>query len=161
MASDWEVFMRQLEQWVREMERFMAHIDQACATPFSSMVLAPMASVRWHPAVNVYETADVVVVQAELAGVAPDDVTVLYDAPRLLVEGQRREAISAEAQAIHRLEIPAGRFAFEVRLPGTVDAEGATATLQAGMLEVRLPKRPIHHSGVIRLSPVEGERRLT
>lgn len=161
MAPDWEVFMRQLEQWVREMERFMAHVDQARSAPFSRMALAPMASVRWHPAVNVYETADTVVVQAELAGVDPDDVTVQYEAPRLLVQGQRREAISTEAQSIHRLEIPAGRFAFEVRLPGAVDAEEATATLRAGMLEVRLPKRPLHHSGVIPLSPVEGERRST
>jgi beta-phosphoglucomutase-like phosphatase (HAD superfamily) len=31
MAHDWDVFMRQVEQWTREMERFMAHVDKARA----------------------------------------------------------------------------------------------------------------------------------
>jgi HSP20 family protein len=159
MLDNWDAFMRQVEQWSREMERFMAHVDEARAVPLSSMALAPMAAVLWHPAVNVYETADAVVVQAELAGVAPEEVMVEYDSDRSLVWGQRREAITAEAQAIHRLEIQAGRFAFQARLPAAVDAEGAKATLHAGILEVRLPKRPTHRSGVIRLHLAEDERR--
>jgi HSP20 family protein len=118
-----------------------------------------MGAVRWQPAVNVYETADAIVVQAELAGVAPDEVTIQYDAGRLLVWGQRRETVPADTQAVHRLEIQAGRFAFQARPPAAVDAEAATATLQAGILEVRLPKRPPHRSGIIRLYPAESERR--
>jgi HSP20 family protein len=159
MAHDWDAFMQQVDQWTREMERFMAHVDKARAATLSSMVLAPMAAVLWRPAVNVYETADAVVVQAELAGVTPEEVTVQYESGRLLVWGQRREAITEEAQAIHRLEIPAGRCAFQARIPAAVDAETAKATLHAGLLEVRLPKRPTHRSGVIRLYPAEGERR--
>jgi HSP20 family molecular chaperone IbpA len=159
MARNWDAFMQQVEQWAREMERFMAHVDEARAAPLSSMTLVPMASVLWHPAVNVYETADTVVVQAELAGVAPDEMTVQYEPGRLLVWGQRREAITAEAQAIHRLEIQAARFAFQARLPAAVDAEAATATLHTGILEVRFPKRPAPRSDVVRLHPTEDERR--
>jgi HSP20 family protein len=161
MASDWDAFMRQMEQWTRGMERFMAHVDEARVAILSSMVLAPTASMLWHPAVNVYETADAVVVQAELAGVEPEEVTVQYESGRLLVWGQRREIITAEAQAIHRLEIQAGRFAFQSWLPAAVDAETAKATLHAGILEVRLPKRATHRSGVIRLYLAESERRST
>ena len=105
MVRDWDAFMQQVEQWTQEMERFMAHVDKARAATLSSMALAPMAAVLWRPAVNVYETADAVVVQAELAGVDPEDVTIQYDSGRLLVWGQRRETITAEAQTIHRLEI--------------------------------------------------------
>ena len=159
MTGNWEAFMRQVEQWAQEMERFMAHVDEARAAPLSSMALAPTASALWQPAANVYETADAMVVQAELAGVAPEEVTIQYESGRLLVWGQRREAIAAEAQAIHRLEIQAGPFAFQARLPAAVDVEAAKATLHAGILEVRLPKRPTHRSGVIRLYPGEGERR--
>ena len=140
MPHNWDAFMRQVEQWAREMERFMAHVDEARAAPLSSMVLAPLASVRWHPAVNMYETADAMVVQAELAGVTPEEVTIQYEAGRLLVWGQRREVITAEAQAIHRLEIQAGRFAFQANLPVVVDAETAKATLHMGILEIRLPE---------------------
>jgi HSP20 family molecular chaperone IbpA len=148
-----------MDQWAREMTRFMAHVDAARALSFPSPALAPMAAARWQPAVNVYETTDAIVVLAELAGVAPDEMTIQYDAGHLLVWGQRREAVPADTQAVHRLEIQAGRFAFQVRLPAAVDAEAATATLHAGILGVRLPKRPTHRSGIIRLYPAESERR--
>jgi HSP20 family protein len=159
MVGDWDAFLQQVEQWTKEMERFMAHVDKARAATFSSITLAPTAALLWRSAANVYETADAVVVQAELAGVAPEDVTIQYDSGRLLVWGQRREAITAEAQTIHRLEIQSGRFAFRVQLPAAVDPEAAKATLLAGILEVRLPKQPTHHNGIIRLSLGEGERR--
>lgn len=161
MAQNWDAFMQQVEQWARQMERFMAHVDEARATRSSSIALSPMTSVLWHPAVNVYETADAVVVQAELAGVAAEEVAVQYESGRLLVWGRRREVITAEAQVIQRLEIQAGQFAFQARLPTTVDAEAAKATLHAGIFEVRLPKRSTQRSGVIRLYPTEDERRST
>ena len=159
MVGDWDTFLQQVEQWTREMDRFMAHVDEARASTLSSMVLAPTTAVLWRPAVNVYETTDTVVVQAELAGVASEDMTIQYDSGRLLVWGQRREIITAEAQTIHRLEIQAGRFAFRVQLPAAVDAEAAKATLFAGILQIHLAKRPIHRNGIIRLSLGEGERR--
>jgi HSP20 family protein len=159
MVGDWDAFLQQVEQWTKEMERFMAHVDKARAATFSSITLAPTAAMLWRPAANVYETADAVVVQAELAGVAPEDVTIQYDSGRLLVWGQRREAITAEAQTIHRLEIQSGRFAFRVQLPAAVDAEAAKASLYMGILEVRLAKRSTHSNGIIRLSLAEGERR--
>jgi HSP20 family molecular chaperone IbpA len=159
MAQNWDAFMRQVEQWTREMERFIAHVDKARAATLSSMVVAPTAAALWRPAVNVYETADTVIVQAELAGVAPEELTIQSDAGHLLVWGQRRELISAEAQTIHRLEIQSGRFAFRTQLPAAVDAESGQATLHAGILEIRLAKRPTHRNGIIRLSLVEAERR--
>lgn len=159
MVGNWDAFLQQVEQWTREMDRFMAHVDEARASTLSSMALAPTTAVLWRPAVNVYETTDTVVVQAELAGVASDDMTIQYDSGRLLVWGQRREIITAEAQTIHRLEIQAGRFAFRVQLPAAVDAEAAKATLLAGILQIHLAKRPTHRNGIIRLSLGEGERR--
>jgi HSP20 family molecular chaperone IbpA len=159
MAGNWDTLLQQVEQWTREMEKLMAHVDEARAAMLSSMALAPTTAGLWRPAVNMYETADTVVVQAELAGIASEDMTIQYDSGRLLVWGQRREIITAEAQTIHRLEIQSGRFAFRVQLPVAVDAEAAKATLLAGILEVRLAKRPTHRNGIIRLSLGEGERR--
>ena len=161
MAQDWDAFMRQVDQWTQEIERFMAHVDKARAAPLSFMALSPMASMLWRPTVNVYETAEAVVVQAELAGVDPKEVMIQYESGRLLVWGQRRETITAEALAIHRLEIQAGPFAFQVPLPAAVDAEAAKATLRAGIFEVHLPKRPTQYSGIIRLYPAENERSST
>jgi HSP20 family molecular chaperone IbpA len=70
----------------------MAHADEARAATLSSITLAPTAAVLWRPAVNVFETADAVVVQAELAGVASEDVTIQHDAGRLLVWGRGMDA---------------------------------------------------------------------
>ena len=72
MVGDLDAFLQQVEQWTQEMERFMAHVDAARPATLSSITLAPTAAMLWRPAVNVFETADTVVVQAELAGVAPE-----------------------------------------------------------------------------------------
>ena len=106
MVGDWDAFLQQAAQWTQEMERFMAHVDAARAATLAAMTLAPTAAAPWRPAVNVFETADAVVMQAELASVAPNGVTIQYDGGRLLVWGQRREAITAETQTIHRLPPP-------------------------------------------------------
>jgi HSP20 family molecular chaperone IbpA len=159
MVGNWDTFLQQVEQWTQEIEKFMAHVDEARAAMLSSMALAPTTAGLWRPAVNMYETADTVVVQAELAGIASEDMTIQYDSGRLLIWGQRREIITSEAQTIHRLEIQSGRFAFRVQLPAAVDAEAAKATLLSAILEVRLAKRPTHRNGIIRLSLGEGERR--
>ena len=45
----------------------------------------------WRPATDVYETADQLVVQMELAGLQPAAIEVLCDARTLVVRGQRAE----------------------------------------------------------------------
>jgi hypothetical protein len=79
MVGDCDAILQQVAQWTQEMGRFMAHVDAARGATLAAITLAPTAAVLWRPAVNVFETAEAVVVQAELASVAPNDMTIQYD----------------------------------------------------------------------------------
>jgi len=134
MEREWEGIFRQMGQWAKEMEEFINHI--LSARP-QSLTFGPEV---WRPPVNVFETQEAVIVLTELAGIGPDDVSVRYEAGRLIVVGRRPDPIPAGCLAVHRLEIPTGPFAFEVSLPLGVTPEEAKATCRNGWLEIRLPK---------------------
>jgi HSP20 family protein len=133
----------------------------------------------WSPAIDVYETAEAFVVVAELAGVAPDELTIELDADRqtLHLRGTRHgrpaaapAAGSSETQAErgrvvpHLIEIAVGTFERSVVLPGPADAGGAEASGLHGLYEVYLPKaappraRRLRVAGVAAEEPVAGVR---
>jgi HSP20 family protein len=137
MNQEWDKLFRQMDEWMRAMDRFMAHVAGA-RPPTPSFIPTP-----WRPAINVYETEEEVVVLAELAGVDSEDVMVQFEPGRLRIWGQRREVMPERVKTVHRMEIQSGPFAFEVPLPTSVDPDRAEASCKAGLLEVRLPKRSV------------------
>ena len=85
-----------------------------------------------------------VVVEAELPGIAREDIAVRYHDGRLILEGQRkdvREAGDANgAAAWLRRERMAGRFHRSFDLPESVDSSAIRAETRDGVLRVVLPK---------------------
>ncbi len=90
------------------------------------------------PLADVEETDDGYVVEIELAGVKGDDVSVEVAARRLTVSGERKER--ERVGILRRQTRTVGRFHYEVVLPGEVDEEGTEASLDEGVLTVRVPK---------------------
>lgn len=149
MARDWLDILQEMEQWSRDLDRFVTHVTTR------SGALSSMNYLTWSPAVNIYETDDSLLVLAEIAGVEPEEINIKYEGSRLLVWGQRRQLVPEDIRAVHRMEIQLGPFAFIVDLPGTVTAEGADARLEAGILIIRLPKRTTAGSGVIKVRRID------
>ena len=52
-----------------------------------------------------------------LPGVAADQIDVSIEGDRLIVSGQRQIPVALHSFAIHRLEIPYGRFERRIALP--------------------------------------------
>jgi HSP20 family protein len=96
----------------------------------------------WRPHLEVYETAEALVVRAELAGVAADTLDVTLEEQLLLIRGQRRPAADEERRVYHRMDISYGPFVAEIFIPFPVEPERVGATYDDGILEVRLPKVP-------------------
>mgnify|MGYP000904813557 FL=1 len=71
----------------------------------------------WAPAVDVYEDAGELRVLVALPGVRPEQIDVHLDDGGLVVEGERPMPSPAQHAAIHRLEIPYGRFQRRIDLP--------------------------------------------
>lgn len=127
---DWFDSFQSLQQ---EMEQLL---DQFAQRKPPRVRFSPSA---WEPAVDLYETADEVVVLAELPGVAEQDIRISVVAKTLILRGVRKKHAPGE-RTYHQMEIWTGPFERGVRLPAQVDAERATASCGEGMLRIVLPK---------------------
>jgi HSP20 family protein len=90
------------------------------------------------PLADVEETDDAYVAEIELPGIASDDLSVEVAGRRLTVTGERKE--KERVGILRKRTRTVGRFHYEVLLPGDVDEENVQASLEAGVLTVRVPK---------------------
>lgn len=92
------------------------------------------------PAVDVAETETDVVVKAELPGVTKDNLQIEVLPEVLSLKAEASEAKEEKSASYHRRERTWARFERTVPLPAEVRTDAVKATLQDGVLEVRMPK---------------------
>ncbi|MCC6727839.1 MAG: Hsp20/alpha crystallin family protein [Chthonomonadales bacterium] len=89
------------------------------------------------PPVDIYETPDALVVEADLPGVGRDDLRVEVKDGILTIEGHARA--EAPGRSVYReFEMPSYRREFQ--LSDAVDVERISAQLRNGVLTLRLPR---------------------
>jgi HSP20 family protein len=94
----------------------------------------------WVPPVDIAETPDAYVIQAELPEVSAKDVKVSVQDGVLHIEGERRRPTPAPDARFHRVERAYGCFVRSFVLPDNVDESRLEATFKDGVLTVRMPK---------------------
>jgi HSP20 family molecular chaperone IbpA len=107
--------------------------------------LRPPAASRlpaWQPPADVLETEHQVLIVVALPGVDPATVKAAITDGVLHVVGQRLLPPELRTAAIHRLELPQGRFERRIPLPSGRYSAGVQHTLAHGCLYVRLDKAP-------------------
>jgi HSP20 family protein len=94
------------------------------------------------PNVDVYYSGDpqMAVVKVDLAGVSLDEIGIEISGRQLAVVGER-PVQETEGRVYQQVEIPSGPFRRIVELQVDVDAEGAKATYEDGVLRIELPLR--------------------
>src|SRR5262249_28418700 len=79
-----------------------------------------VASPKWKPPTDVYETAEDVVVHMDVAGVRPEDFTVEFSEGVLTIGGERQPRGEGKRH-YHAMEVQVGPFERRLRLPVAVD----------------------------------------
>ena len=105
-----------------------------------------VASPKWKPPTDVYETADHVIAHMDIAGMRPEDFTVEFADGVLTIAGER-PARHEGKRHYHAMEVQVGPFERRLRLPVAVDPTSLQASYSDGFLEVRLTKLPQRLSG--------------
>lgn len=90
------------------------------------------------PLVDIYETADSLVVEVELPGCQPKDITLSACCSTLVVEAVAREETGPGVNYIC-FERSTGRFCRAVEIPPTADLSGVKARYRRGLLTVVFP----------------------
>jgi HSP20 family protein len=119
----------------REFDQLQAQMGELLE---SALAGAPGEGAPWIPAVDIEETDDAWIVEAELPGVDKKDVDIQMNDSELVVRGEIKER--ERAGILRRRTRRVGEFEFRVTLPGKTDAEQIDAKLDGGVLTIRIPK---------------------
>jgi HSP20 family protein len=131
MSDRWEP-LNELEQLTERMRRLF---DQT----FGFSWPPPESETgSWSPLVDIEETDEAYVVEAELPGVKRDDVNIELLGNELAITGE--VAQRARTGTLRRQARRTGRFEYHVTLPDQVDADKIDANLADGVLTIRVPK---------------------
>jgi HSP20 family protein len=93
------------------------------------------------PDVDLRETQDAYVLEADLPGFKQDDIDITITGDRLTISGRRERAKEEDRQYLLR-ERPAGEFVRSFVLPTGTDSDNVRADFKEGVLMVTIPKRP-------------------
>lgn len=133
--------MSALRRWepFRGLLGMQSELDRMLDEFFGRPALVRADGVRV-PTVDVSETADAVIVKAEVPGVDKKDlaVEVMPDSLSLKAELTREEEKNDEQ--FHRRERVWQRYERLIPLPAEVITDQVKATMKDGVLEVRMPK---------------------
>jgi len=104
---------------------------------FLPEVFEPLGSP--YPALNVWEDGERLVAEAEVPGLALNDLEILVRGNELTIQGSRK-GVNGDDAVYHRRERGTGDFVRHLTLPVEIDADKVEATLKDGVLTVILPK---------------------
>jgi HSP20 family protein len=99
------------------------------------------ALTTWAPAVDISETANELVVKADLPEVSEKDIDVRVENNLLTIRGERKFEKSVSEESFLRVERSYGSFSRSFSLPNTLNAEAIRAEYKNGVLTITLPKR--------------------
>ena len=95
----------------------------------------------WPVPLDVSHLDDSVVVKASVPGIKAEELEVTIEDGRMTIEGKTAvESDESQGGYVVR-ERRTGRFYRAIRLPDTVDADGAESRYENGVLTVTLPKQ--------------------
>ncbi|MDD3480885.1 MAG: Hsp20/alpha crystallin family protein [Patescibacteria group bacterium] len=103
-------------------------------------------------AVDVYETAEDIVVKAPVAGVAPEDIDITAKPDMLTIAGERKEEKEVANESYVARECFWGSFSRSVSLPSEGEVDKAKVTFKDGILTVRIPKSKKHQSVKLKIN---------
>lgn len=105
----------------------------------------PKATKNWSEpegqlAIDVYETNEDLVIQSTIAGIKAEDLDISIENDVVAIRGSRRRPTEDEEKKYFYQECFWGSFSRQVILPEEVDSSQVTATINEGVLTLRMPK---------------------
>ena len=111
---------------------------------FGGFLDAPRRTATSYPAVSIWEDEDAFHIEAEVAGVAPEDLDIQVIVNRVTLRGERKQQRAADNPTVHREEWRPLEFERSFELPVDIDGDSVQADLNQGILGLTLPKTPKH-----------------
>jgi HSP20 family protein len=99
-------------------------------------------SATWRPLADIRESAEMMTIKIELAGMREEDIEVTLYEDALVVSGERQDDPErSENLYYHEAQIRYGPFRVEVLILSPIDRDGIQARYENGFLWIDLPKK--------------------
>ena len=95
------------------------------------------------PPADIFEDTEGITVQAEMAGVSKDQLSIQADRNNLTIEGEAAIDLPAGMEALYA-DLQSTRYRRSFLLSGELETDRIEANLKDGLLTVRIPKRAEH-----------------
>jgi HSP20 family protein len=95
---------------------------------------------EWSPSVDISETKDKLVINAELPGLDATDVNVSISGDLLTIKGEKKKEEEEKDEHHHYMGRYYGSFKRSFKLPVNVKTDKIEAAFDKGVLKVTLPK---------------------
>jgi HSP20 family protein len=120
-------------------DRVNRMFDDAIARPRRGGEQEDMTAGQWSPPVDIFETAESIVIRVEVPGIEQQALDVEIKDNNLVVYGDRKFE-EMQGRTYHRVERPYGTFRRVFSLPMMVRQDQIQAVLKNGVLEITLLK---------------------
>jgi len=96
---------------------------------------------QWRPAIDIRETDNAYLIEAEVPGVDPNSIDITLDKGVLTLKGERLARADDEAGEVRRNERVFGVFERRFTLPDTADVDTIEARAAHGVLSLTIAKK--------------------
>lgn len=134
---------------VREFTTFRDSVSRAFGQSIQS------ASGNLYPLVDIYETADAIVVRTAPLNGKLESVEVTMEDDLLIITGETKSEDTIAAEAYLQRERRFGKFSRAVRISRSVNAEEAQAQFKKGVLTITMPKAEDSDPQIVDEQPTE------
>ena len=127
---------------------FPMRVSQEVERMFDELIHRPWGFCRdirgWNPSLDLYETDEAFILEADLPGVKAADVKLEVQNSELVLQGWRSLEQSQGDGRFHTMERLSGQFVRRITLPESIEKHGIEAEFKDGVLRVILPKLKQH-----------------
>jgi HSP20 family molecular chaperone IbpA len=121
--------------------RTLLGIDCLADSFFGNQGLDRTGGAFRYPAIDIRETGDAYVLEAELPGYSEEDVEVNLDGGRLTIESKKENAAEKQDETFLIRERCARNFTRSFKLPENADLTSIEAAFNDGLLSLEIKKR--------------------
>ncbi len=128
-------------RFTNDFDQMGSTFEKTIAEMFHTMnPMLSFAKSSWKPPIDIFETPDTILITAEIAGVAKENLELEINSRAIRIAGRRTPLPSADNGRYRLAEIQYGVFERIMHLPVMIDPEKVTASYKKGLLQVHLTK---------------------
>jgi HSP20 family protein len=153
-----EPMSQESDMWPMALSLFERYIPEEWMKQLAGLDRGMYREMRtWMPKVDITESDKELSVMADVPGVKPEDIKVEISDDNMILSGQSEEEKDEHGQTWHRMERKSGRFYRQFLLPSSVDRDKIEATIDNGILTIKMPKKPESQSRTISVKKKESQ----